>query len=542
MVHAFTFLTAGHARDGPDGHGPLFLSHAHRINKAEQGAVCITPYHTFSAEVDRYRTHHWRCSSCSMLIKRAINRPPAPRDNFWPAHHARCPGAFEKIAEPPPKVKPPKFRALPLGLAPGMEGVMRTQRIDHMLAPRAKPLQNIVTCPVCTIQVKELHLNEHLDACLADAVFTHRVEESCSKSPLLEPRACQSPHNSPSTPQYSPIALKQHLLQIPHAPPDSPPRAISESHVKSPAPTVISNILDSRTLMNLAINPTAVTKDNIRQTFAPLPSTPSPTNSRSDDLIPILKPLLMPESPFDTEQLAKAHIRPLIVQHPSGQDFSFFQSAARLGMPQESLFQLLKDKSRKARDGTLSLSEDAINLISSSSNTPSSGRHSPVSPVKPKLKLKTKPKPTKSTGDEDRMASKKVWGRNEKNKDSVWKRLPVAKPSSVIEKNQKKRPSNPMGNCPLCDQSVEKSQLQQHVQLCLADSDIAPFIFSDEEAAEKKPDVQPKKVEQPSGPPPKQSEVAESSRCPICDVRIARKDLEAHVATCMMSTGLADAF
>ena len=40
----------------------------------------IATHHDWSAEVDHYRTHHWRCQKCALLVKRATNRPPQPAD------------------------------------------------------------------------------------------------------------------------------------------------------------------------------------------------------------------------------------------------------------------------------------------------------------------------------------------------------------------------------------------------------------------------------------------------------------------------------
>lgn len=82
MIHVYLFLTEGITREGFDGHGPKFLSHAPRINAAEQGRVSITPYHTFHDELRFKRIHHWTCKKCGKLVKRAMNRAPSKHDTW----------------------------------------------------------------------------------------------------------------------------------------------------------------------------------------------------------------------------------------------------------------------------------------------------------------------------------------------------------------------------------------------------------------------------------------------------------------------------
>lgn len=178
MIHAYLFLTKGvMQRDGPDGHGPIFLSHAARINLAERGRVNITPYHTFRDEVALYQTHHWVCRRCGKLVKRAMNRAPHPRDGWWPRHAAACGGEFVKVREPEKKKKwkrPKKFHGV-AAIDPNDKsapkpppGVMRTQRVEDILGLQSKP--KTVPCPVCGEQVAERDVNQHLDECLAPGI------------------------------------------------------------------------------------------------------------------------------------------------------------------------------------------------------------------------------------------------------------------------------------------------------------------------------------------------------------------------------------
>lgn len=116
MIHAYLFVT--HNNKDRDGHGPEFLSHMTRINK-ETGTK-ITVYHSFHDEVDLYRQHWWKCDGpCKNrrpyfgVLKRARNKAPGPKDNWWAEHQANCGGKFMKIKEPENygKKKPVKRKA-----------------------------------------------------------------------------------------------------------------------------------------------------------------------------------------------------------------------------------------------------------------------------------------------------------------------------------------------------------------------------------------------------------------------------------------------
>ncbi|GFY54702.1 sprT-like domain-containing protein Spartan [Trichonephila inaurata madagascariensis] len=103
MIHAYLFVTENNKDH--DAHGPQFLSHMHRINK--EAGTKISVYHSFHDEVDLYRTHWWKCDGpCQNrrpfygIVKRAMNRAPGPRDNWWAQHQASCGGKFSKIKEP----------------------------------------------------------------------------------------------------------------------------------------------------------------------------------------------------------------------------------------------------------------------------------------------------------------------------------------------------------------------------------------------------------------------------------------------------------
>eukprot|EP01127_Copromyxa_protea_P009156 TRINITY_DN2138_c0_g1_i1.p1 TRINITY_DN2138_c0_g1~~TRINITY_DN2138_c0_g1_i1.p1 ORF type:complete len:349 (+),score=69.95 TRINITY_DN2138_c0_g1_i1:181-1227(+) len=105
MIHAYLFVT--HNNKDREGHGPEFIKHMERLNRA--GGYNITVYHSFTQEVDYYRLHHWQCEGkCKKLVKRAMNRAPGKHDVWWSRHESYCGGEFKKIKEPPPKEKKPK--------------------------------------------------------------------------------------------------------------------------------------------------------------------------------------------------------------------------------------------------------------------------------------------------------------------------------------------------------------------------------------------------------------------------------------------------
>ncbi|KAI9285084.1 SprT-like family-domain-containing protein [Umbelopsis sp. AD052] len=106
MIHALLFVTDNYADH--DGHGPQFLMHAARINKA--AGTKITVYHTFHDEVNYHRTHVWKCNGpCQQqppfygIVRRSMNRPPQKADYWWARHQIQCGGTYTKISEPEKK-------------------------------------------------------------------------------------------------------------------------------------------------------------------------------------------------------------------------------------------------------------------------------------------------------------------------------------------------------------------------------------------------------------------------------------------------------
>lgn len=217
-IHASLFLKFGVERDSSDGHGPRFLAEAERISKAS--GVQITVFHDFTDEVGAYLRHWWRCDGCGLRIKRAMNRAPAPTDNWWPEHAKKCRGKFDKTHEPPPPEKPPKHGVVAVGASAASHGSarqedifslndaedtgkkpVRVHRIDEMFhsrggaatqtkgecAPSAlKPPSKAklsaaklgrFSCPACDQGgfLTEGAVSAHLDSCLA-GVFLSQAE------------------------------------------------------------------------------------------------------------------------------------------------------------------------------------------------------------------------------------------------------------------------------------------------------------------------------------------------------------------------------
>ncbi|XP_076358186.1 DNA-dependent metalloprotease SPRTN [Tachypleus tridentatus] len=129
MIHAYLFVTQNNKDH--DSHGPEFHKHMARINLLT-GAK-ITVYHNFHDEVSEYRQHWWRCTGpCQKrppyygIVRRAMNRPPAPRDFWWEEHQKSCGGVYVKIKEPEEKLNKRK----PSGKQEGPEKKLKSDGMD----------------------------------------------------------------------------------------------------------------------------------------------------------------------------------------------------------------------------------------------------------------------------------------------------------------------------------------------------------------------------------------------------------------------------
>jgi predicted SprT family Zn-dependent metalloprotease len=184
MIHAFLFVTA--QTQDHDAHGPMFQAYMTRINAL--AGTNITMYHSFTDEVDYYRTHVWKCTGpCQTrppyygLVKRAMNRAPGPNDMWWEDHKAQCDGSYHKIAEPyVSSAKGNKAKKTEDKTRKIDEFFMtRTELASHAELPKRKALTDPsskdrevpspvqLACPVCGVLTTSLEgLNLHLNDCL----------------------------------------------------------------------------------------------------------------------------------------------------------------------------------------------------------------------------------------------------------------------------------------------------------------------------------------------------------------------------------------
>lgn len=429
MIHALLF-NEGVSRDGPDGHGPRFMEIATRINACEPSEIQITPYHTFTSEVEHYRTHHWRCVLCGMLIRRAMNRPPGPYDIFWPRHVAACGGTFEKCREPPKKRKPiavPKRGAV-AAKAGGVhrqftstiarKGVMKTFRIDEMLSSRTARQDLSVPCPVCNVRIPRPRLNEHLDQCLSKEDFIADDEIVEVPVPPSAPALAPAPTHTapiPALPQpHTAIAKgKKHdqivSSSIPATTSSTPANelknsskcAISsdkmnaalntmhfqDSFSQRPNPAATSKIEEEddeiqivspvwkkalvkpETFIRLVIDPRAPVNDSIIQAL-------QKEENQSTNSLPVVTSKNIPFSellrPFLKGESAADRLKTAKMQikpwkfPDSDDDFSFAALSRRLGVSRSEAFNLLIDKCDRQPDGSYIVPDDFMRLLSTS--------------------------------------------------------------------------------------------------------------------------------------------------------------------------------
>eukprot|EP01084_Bolivina_argentea_P127677 225770_1 len=103
MIHAYLFITFNNK--DRQSHGNTFKTLMNIINYVSNLNISI--YHTFNDEVDQYRKHIWKCNGpCQYIkpyfgiVKRSMNRPPGPNDNWYGKHMKMCGGSYSKISEP----------------------------------------------------------------------------------------------------------------------------------------------------------------------------------------------------------------------------------------------------------------------------------------------------------------------------------------------------------------------------------------------------------------------------------------------------------
>ena len=553
MIHAYLFLTEGLARDGPDGHGPMFMSHVNRINNAEP-AVNITPYHQFREEVEHYRVHHWRCEKCHNLIKRAMNRAPGSADQFWETHQTTCGGIYIKIAGPPKKekpAKPPKHGAVAVtaNAKDGVpKGVMKTFRIDDMLSGRLpKPKVKMAGCPVCGTLVKQHDLNNHLDSCLSEsAVFTQpgNVPPPPQQTRLLPNVRSTSPFAQRDR-ATSPVR-KRHRTARPE---NRTPRTVDKSgnysgslheELISPnngensvlaADDVTKYIVDPDVLREIALAPKKFSLEQVDRIFSNPPPKVSPPKhaNREDGIKDFLHSLIHPETASSREKQAIAMINPLRLGY-AAEPISLRKTAERLSLSSHDLMEFIEENSREDGNRRLVLPEQCLDMLLSSKG--------PISRHGHPSRTKRRPPLTNSA----REGSGRTRKRDSETLGPTSRSLGHTEPDRrqlLTSRDVKQRGRSKV--CPICENHVVELNFDKHISSCV---EVAQAQEHDPRGRKRSGSREER--HRTSGEQERSQKVAsvveKGMRCPICDVALSREELSVHVARCMTSTGLADAF
>lgn len=598
MIHAYLFETEGLAsRDGKDGHGPKFMSHAARINKAEKGRVSITPYHSFNEEVDLYRVHHWTCNLCGRVIKRAMNRAPAPRDPFWPLHEKTCGGAFIKTKEPEKKKKvkkrPPRNRAVAFDPNRNVQsqlpqGTMRTMRIDSLLKGKPKANSSVkrqpttVDCPSCNKKVERDALNDHLDKCLTPGLFSQDGDNVVCIPPSdeeVEEIKQLSKKGPRETSNHDPIQERNADTKVESKRKGRSLKGddILNSAKKRPRTTddVLKEIIvDQDRLTSFAIDPMSMTAAEAKSLVKPLPLDSSHENLKKKknprvDILTGLKAIWQDEKPSPLQMQEKAfaemrkHVASTSVVEISDED-------EPTALPKQRLLQTKsvtptvrvgsssdhrkpKDTQKKEDSFTSPLhslhiggyeTRDSKKIGQSSASV----HHPRGNNAEGQHKV-----PKASVGDDVVVIDDEA----PKNALSSPKRgtCPLCDASIAVEQleqhvndclnavagaeqNAKVKkthsPAKPVyGNCPVCNGRFPRNELEVHVNRCLNEDNVAPYFFTQT----AQPGAKETEASEKQG-----NQVIDSASCPFCDVVMPRDKLQGHVSQCMVASGLGDAF
>lgn len=607
MIHAFLFETEGVAvRDGVDGHGPKFMYHAERINRTERGKVNITPYHTFKDEVDLYRVHHWTCNLCAMVIKRAMNRAPAPHDPFWPLHEKSCGGEFVKTKEPEKKKvvkkKAPKNKVVAVDPSSKSNtklppGVMRTLRIDSMLkgkAPR-RPINDMVACPSCNTKVPKVNLNNHLDTCLTPAIFQGDSDEivcippSDEEPEILSPLQRKDIGKQQISSENDALSRSDDKKSGQYV--QSLTRSIGADSISKRPRTetaVLKDIIpNSDLLMAYAINPYSVAQESLNSLVREAsPDKPIPISKNvSTDIVSVLKDKTRNRNtPHDMQRRARAQIRRYLNRDSKIIDISDGESEENTSSDAERISKRIKLEAQTGKDGVHLQAKEVLRLIGidpepllflgSTQVEPKSGKRGGITPVhkdqSQESKIEQHRKRQSSSVHTEHKANPTVTNLNddsvemvdvqpeatavctvcnvsvlkEKLDQHVSKCLSRTRGiNSVKEDLPGSTKPRAVGNCPVCDRSIPRNQLEEHVNQCLHDADMASLLFSTEQdlEADASTGSDPRReIKQLQNRTEKAN--SSSSRCPVCDLAMPRDKLETHVSRCMLSSGLGDAF
>lgn len=592
MIHALLF-NEGVSRDGPDGHGPRFMEVAARINASEPPEVHVTPYHSFTSEVDHYRTHHWKCTSCHMIIKRAMNRPPGPYDLFWDKHLSKCSGAFEKIREPhkkPHQASIPKRRVIAVKSKAAKEksslskDVVTTFRIDEMLASRGSRQEISVPCPVCNTSVPKSCLNGHLDKCLLkdftediEVIEVPAVSQDC-KDPVSPDRQRQlknrivvppsppfsSRHASSSTNTSPPVndlnkvssdlsrfskdvrqqnqenldsvAIRSNSAPVEQIARETANNFDDEVEFISSERVSENNKLNSRLLIKLASNPRAVSDAECEEIIEALDSASTghfPKRKRTS-LSELLRPLIEGESPIEYAQLARQRIKSTNFSN-SENEFTFQAFSTQLGCTPSTAFKTFIGKCNRDSDGSFIVPEDIVDLVSSPKVNAGQNHQTEILVGNNTARNSSSKTEKRHLNDANGPA---IPASLERSKRPRSEEMSVYKPEDgFVQIETIENVQHEMNNCPICDQPVPRAQIEAHVNICLDNPDIRnEFCSSNTQRNRGSVSVGV------NGNPSAEKSVSDIPHCPICDKGISRHQLEAHVDICMKSAGLNDAF
>lgn len=555
MIHAFLFITEGVAvRDGVDGHGPKFLAHADRINRVMGAKANITPYHTFTDEVDVHRVHHWTCNRCSKVIKRAMNRAPAPRDPFWPSHQKACVGSFIKTKEPPKKKKmlkrAPKRRAVAVDASTKNDvqlpkGVMRTRRIDSMLAGESSnSKREMVSCPVCNTPVAKLELNDHLDQCLSPALFSDEAtKEICipdsddEKGHSQANGRMQLQSNIPDTLSFESKDLADGGRSRSHDPWESASR-LKQSRNQYDA--LKRMIPDTDLLMSFSMNPLHVNRQDVLGAFHVPARKFNEASQPGSAVASLLKQVTRDESPCEQQRLGAERLLRQVGNGLLVEETMINKLAEQYGVNVETILEKTLVKKNLRKDNGYVIPESIFKQAQSKQSEP-------ASPEALHVPARTSRSPERSNRPNPAGGSATRGARHESHLDSVGSlketdetinTRSITKPHGALAQKRMR-----MENCPVCDLSVLRSKLEEHVHKCLSDADLRSFVAEDDEVstpyglagASSKPAAGGSNRfvgTKPSSQP----------RCPLCDLAVPREELESHVQACMVSEGLEGLF
>lgn len=519
MIHAFLFLTEGATRDGPDGHGPMFMSHANRINNEERG-VYITPYHTFNEEVDLYRVHHWRCDACGKFVKRSMNRKPAPTDPWWPSHAQKCKGVFLKIAGPEKKKakskRAPKFGAMAVDSnsrrKSTVKGVMKTFRIDQMMSKAsAKKKKDRIDCPVCNTRVDKDLLNNHLDTCIPPDAFTQM--DTVTRSSDEKVGAVASVDEDRIFQDHSGNKRKGiDIITIP----ESPPPKAEGNHSKRTKPDtdlIMESIIDVDALADVAMCPSEKTLKDVAEAFDynHLDADETFKFTAGSDIRAVLEGILKEDGPIEWEKQAKAKLK-AILGFQDSDPFSFFAAAKQLKMQQVQLFESIQRDAVVTEEGDLYLSRKAGELL-----------RFPMSlGVAAVPNRAARKKDSISVEQGKRAVSRPVWQNKNHTSSNLTEPLVSSPLGSQQVLNQgnigrkRKVLSTDRSKCPICERIVSSFEFDAHVHNCLTESNI-PSVLADMEEQEERESAINRDLHNNPKNNAIRTKASSLTSCPLCD-------------------------